>query len=884
MRRWLDRVWRRIQSLTRARQVDRALRREIETHLQIQIDENVAAGMSPREARAAALREFGSAAIIEEQCRDTRRVSFVENVIRDLRYTLRSLARQPLLVIAATTSIAVAVAANATIFNLANQLLLSGPTARRVDRLVYIRMGNGSHVSYNRWKALNESGALAGVAGYQIEIEVNWRGPDRSASLMPLAVTANFFDVVGVPLAMGRGFAAAEAAAEKHPTVVVISHRFWQTRLAGDPEILGKVLVFNGQPYTVLGVLAPGLRAVPGYGIAPEVYLPVSTELIPDLMHPNGAAVQLIGRLHDGQSLGDGRAALASVAQRPLSGENGRSYAAVDRFVRADGVDHASDFPGIGSFLAVLMVAVGLILAIACANVAGLLLARGTVRRREIAVRVALGASRSRLLQQLLTEGLWLATIGTIAGVVLSLVLVDTLSRIALPLPIPFELHATLDARLMLYAVVLLAVTAILCALVPALQATRPSLVPALKQEEPRYAYRRWTLRSVLVIGQVAVALVLLVTASLFLRNLSRAGQVDTGFDTAHTVVAQVSFVEGHYTRETRADFLESVVGRLRALPGIVAATYSTGVPLAMRSGMTTGADLRIAEGGEPFHAMYQVNLVGPEYFTTMGIRLIRGREFALTDRPGARGVAIINESFARRFFDNADPVGRHLLLPGPGKPYPAEIVGVVADGKYRTVGEDQQLAIYEPFLQRGNRGRFVHVLVRTTDRPDAVAHDVQRVLSEMDSSAAVDVQPMQAALAFAFMPSRLGAGLLGTLGALGLALAMAGLYALVSYAVSRRTGEIGIRMALGASQGAVLRMVLVDAALMAAIGVAIGLGTARLVTRPLSMFLVSGLSASDPIALVGTAGLFALVSLAAAWMPARRAMKIDPVSALRAE
>jgi predicted permease len=377
---------------------------------------------------------------------------------------------------------------------------------------------------------------------------------------------------------------------------------------------------------------------------------------------------------------------------------------------------------------------------------------------------------------------------------------------------------------------------------------------------------------------------VLLVTASLFLRNLSRAGQVDTGFDIAHTLVAQLSFVEGRYTRETRADFLGSVVARLRALPGIVAATYSTGVPLAMRSGMTTGADLRIAEGGEPFHAMYQVNLVGPEYFATMGIRLIRGREFALTDRPGGHGVAIINESFARRFFDHANPVGRHLLLPGPGKPYPAEIVGVVADGKYRTVGEDQQLAIYEPFLQRGNRGRFVHVLVRTTDGPDAVAHDVQRVLSEMDSSAAVNVQPMQAALAFAFMPSRLGAGLLGTLGALGLALAMAGLYALVSYAVSRRTGEIGIRMALGASQGAVLRMVLVDAALMAAIGVAIGLGTARLVTRPLSMFLVSGLSASDPIALLGPAGLFALVSLAAAWMPARRAMKIDPVSALRAE
>jgi putative ABC transport system permease protein len=884
MRRWFDRLWLRLRSIMRGRAVDLALQRELRTHLEEQIAENLAAGMSAEEARGAALRAFGPLAQIEEKCRAMRRVSLVENLGRDLRFTLRSLGRQPLLALAASASIATAVAANGTIFNLTNQLLLSAPAARRADRLVYIRMSSGSHVSYQQWKALNESGALAGVAGYQIEIEVNWRGPEQSVSLMPLAVTANFFDLLGVPVAIGRGFTEAEAAAERNPNVVVISHRFWQRRLGAEANVLGRTLDFNGQSYTVVGVLPPGLRAVPGYGISPEVYLPVSQHLMPSLNDPNGAAVMLVGRLLDGQTLSEARAAFASAAQRLDQRRGDRRVGTVDHFAQAGGMNQLADFNGIGAFFTVLMVAVGLVLAIACANVAGLLLARSTVRRREIAVRVALGASRGRLVQQLLMEGLWLALIGTILGLSLSLLFVDMVSRIALPVPLPIELHATFDGRLLVYAVGLLALTTVLSGLVPALQATKPSLVPALKQEEPRYAYRRWTLRSVLVIGQVAVALVLLVTALVFVRNLARAGQVDPGFDTQRTLVAQVSFVEGRHTRDARAALLDAAVARLRALPGIETATYSSGVPLTMRSGMRTGADLSIAETGQAFYAEYAVNFVGPEYFSAMGIRLLRGREFRLTDRMGAPAAAIINELFAQRHFGGTDPVGHHLLLPGARTPYPAEIVGIVSNAKYRSVGEDQQLAVYEPFLQRGNRGRFAHVLVRAADRPEALARDVQQILTGLDPSAAVEVQPMRSALAFAFLPSRIGAGLLGTLGALGLALAMVGLFAVVSYAVSRRTAEIGIRMALGASRGAILRMVLGDAALVAATGIVIGLVIGGLATRPLAMFLVSGLSATDPIAFVSTAGLLGIASLTAALAPACRAMRIDPVTALRAE
>ena len=880
MRRRLDILRLRLRSLFRRSAVDRELDRELRFHLEQHTAELIAAGMAPGDARREALRQFGSMASIGEQCRETRRVDFVGNITGDLRYAIRSFLAHRILFAAATTSIALGVGANLAIFGLATSLLLSTPTAARPDRLVHIRTENGSHASYRAWRQLNESGVLAGIAGHQIEANVNWRGGGLSVPIAPLIVTANFFDVVGVPMTIGRGFSASEAARDAH--VAVVSHRFWQRQLGGSATVLGAPLILNGEPFTVVGVAQAGLRSLPGYGVVPDVWLPASRALIPNLDDPRAAHVQLVGRLKDDQDRRTAFAALTTVGIRVGESLGRPDFGRIATVSSVSGIEQMREFKEVAAFFAVLLVVTFLVLAIACANVAGLLLARGSARRREIAVRLALGATRARLVQQLLSEGFVLSIAGTAAALALLAGANVLLPLVRLPLPLPLELHLSFDTRLAWFATGLAVTSALLCGLAPAWQATRPAVVPALKQVAVTYVHRRITMRNLLVAGQIAVSALLLVTTALFLRNLALAHTLSPGFDAGRALVAQITFVEGHQGRggEPAA---ERIVEGLRALPGVEAAAFSDGVPLTMYTGRT-GTHVKIEGRDEPVRVDYEDNEVSPGYFRSLGIQMTRGRDFSASDRFGTLPVIVVNQEFVRRYFDGLEPIGRHVFLPTDPAPTPAQVIGVVADSKYKTIGEGRVPALYTAYLQRSSPKRFVHAIVRTSGNPSSAIASVRDAMMRMDGSAAFSIEPMTSALAFAFLPSRVGAVLMGLLGALGAALAMVGLYGVVAFAVSKRTSEIGIRVALGASNRNVVSLVLSDSGLLVGAGLLLGLAAAFVVTQPLAAFLVAELPSRDPISFAASGLLLFFTSLAASWAPARRATRIAPAVALRAE
>jgi predicted permease len=881
MSRWLAVLRLRFRSLTRRDEVDRDLARELGFHLEEHVAELMATGMTRHDARDAALRAFGSTASITAQCRDSRRVNTFENLRQDVRYAVRTLRKQPVLVATAALSIALGVGANLAIFGLANSLLLSTPTATDVERLVNIRSNQGSHVSYTQWRELDESGVLDGIAGHQIESDVNWRGRDASISLTPLVVTANFFEVMGVPLAMGRGFTSAEAAAERDPRLAIVSHAFWTTRLGSDASVIGSTLILNGAPFTILGVLPAGLRSLPGFGIAPDLWLPLSREMAPDLHQPRASHVQLVGRLRPGQTADSAHAALNSVLTRDTSADRGGERAI--RYVgHLGGLNQTSEFKEVAVFFGVLIFVTWLVLGIACANVAGLLLARSVARRKEIAMRLAIGASRARVVQQLLTEGFVLATIGTLAGLALTSGVGRLLSRVSLPLPFPFALQFAMDGRIATLAVALVILSAVCCALAPALHATRNEVLPGLKQDVRSYFQRRFNLRALLVTGQVTVSALLLVVTLLFVRNVSLARTVTPGFDADRTLMAQVTFVEGRQGDASNAS-IERIVERVRALPGVEAAAFAGGVPLTLRYGGTTGTTMRIDGRESPIRVDYDENSVGPDYFRTMGIGLLLGREFTAADRMDTPAVVIVNEEFARRYFDGTNPLGRGIYFNRFDGPVRAEVVGIAANSKYTSIGEDRDAAVYTPYLEQPPE-RLVHVLVRTSAAPALSQAIVRDAILGLDPDAAVAIEPMSSALRFAFLPSRVGAALVGSLGALGTLLAMIGLYGVVSFAVTRRTREIGIRMALGSSRRAVARLVLRDGATLVVIGLAAGLAIALIVTRPLSAFLVAQLPTTDFWSFGGTAVILAVTSIVSGWGPARRAMRIAPAETLRAE
>jgi predicted permease len=866
-------VLRRLTYLRRASAFDRELDEEISLHIELRADELEQEGMSRVEAVARAGREFGSALRVREETRAAWQFRWLEETLSDLSYAARALRQSPGFAAAGIFSLALGIGANTAIFSLTMEFLFSEPSCRNPETLVAMRVGGNSHARMPHYRFLRDAHVFDGLAGSNEEAESNWRSGDETYRLHAMRVTDNFFGVVGVPLAMGRPIEPGDL------DVVVLSDRFWRTRLLADADVIGKALAIDGRPYTVSGVLPRDHRTVLGFGFSPDVYLPASRE---------SDIVALIGRLPEGTSLEAAHARLIVACKEldkvyPPEWGPQASWATNLDVVPVAGMAHLRHLSMVPfvAFFAMLMIVVGLVLLIACANVSSLLLARASVRRQELGIRLALGAGRSRIVRQLLAESLLLALLGTGAGLILNLWLAGILNHAPLPLPLPVHLLIQPDWRLLSYSGVVALTTALAAGLLPALKATHGGVSAALKRTE-RQVEGRWNLRRGLIVMQLAVSVVLLTMGVLFVRNMTKSMTMSPGFDADRTVWASLRLVPEAYPTEDKVRSLTSTaLSELRGLPGVEAVSVARIVPL---NGNSVRGDEVLADSSpQPVRVRFHNNDVAPNYFRTMGIPILAGREFAVSDRKGSPEVAILNENLARRLFGDQDPVGRTFRYPAPTLSAPVTVVGVAANSKYFTLGEENPLAMYSPYSQ-GAVGNLAPNLLVRSPRPEALKREIARTLGGLDRSAAIEVKPMRNALSFALLPSRIGAALLGSAALLGLALASIGLYGVLAYSVTRRTPEIGLRIALGADGPAVLTMVLRESLALVGLGVAIGLGIAAFATRPLAMFLVAELSPTDPPTFLGVIGTLSAVAVAATLGPALRAIRVDPMTALRSE
>jgi len=863
----------RLAYLARRNQFDSELEDEIRFHLESRADELMHNGLSERDARMEAQREFGPQSRFREDSRGPWQFPLLEDLLADLRYATRAVRRNPGFAGAAVLSLALGIGANLAIFSLTMEFLFSQPSVRDSSSLAYVILGGNSNADPERYRFLRDAHIFDGLAGMNPETEANWRHGDETYRVWGTRVTDNFFDVTGVPVALGRPIHAGEQRE------AVLNYGFWKGRLGADSNVLGHVLVVDGEPYTVVGVLPADHRTLLGFGFSPDMYLTIDPA-----SDGNRTTVMLYARLPEKMTRQDAYQRLLSVC-----GELDRVFPqphfhwSQNAEVRGvSGLERLKLLGGmpLAAFFGMLLTLVGLVLLIACANVANLLLARAASRQHELAIRQSIGASRWRIVRQLLAESLVLAALGTMAGLVLNLVIAAAANRIRLPLPVPLHPQIQPDWRLLIYAIAVAMASALICGLMPALKATKRDVQMALKLGE-RSVVGRFGFRRVLVIGQLTSSVVLLLTGFLFIHNLVLSNSLSPGFDIHHTVWAYMRLVPERYSSKDAAEKIRAVSDRaledLRALPGVESVAAAVIVP--MNDNVKMGGDI-LVDGRMEAHSVYSANWIGTAYFKTMGIPVLAGREFHDSDRDGSPAVVVLNQSMARSLFGERNPLGHTLTFHGDE---PATIVGVVSDSKYFSLGEKDVPAVYWVYRPSSEARVNLNFLLRTS-RPEGVLKAVNAVLGGIDASAAIEVKPMSQAMGLALLPSRVGAVLLGSMGILGLLLAAIGLYGVLTYSVSRQIREIGIRVALGAEPVAVGYMVFRSSLLLVGTGLAVGGVLSYFAASPLAMFLVPELSPHDPTTMAAVFGSLLLVAIAATISPAVRALRVDPVVALRYE
>jgi len=802
----------------------------------------------------------------------------------DLRCALRMLRKNPALTLVAVISLALGIGANTAIFSWMDGLVLHPlPLVKQPDRLVLLKtLGPGgaewsvSYPDFLDWRAQVRSVSDLSVFGSG---QLGLRTSAQAERAWGVFASADYFDLLGVRPLKGRLFNPDEARTPGSAPVAVISYAFWQRKFAGDAEIVGRHLTLNSRDFTVVGVLPPKFGGMV-VGLAFDVWVPITMQ---PLLSAGGSLdrrgdhwLTAIGRLKPGVTLAEARADIALVQRRlAATYDEDRTTTALAAPLDSEGAQKW--FRPL--FIALLGIT-GVVLLVACANVANLLLARATARRKEMAVRLALGAGRWRLARQLLIESALLAGVGGAVGLFIALWGRELFAGFVPPAPFPIELQFGVNGRVVAFAIVATGLAALVFGLAPALRASRPDLVPALKDDTGQRGMNRSRLRSALVVAQLALSVVALAAAGLFLRSLDRSKAVERGFgDPRHVLVVSTDLVASGYDRTTGTAFVRRLMDRVAGMPGVTSASVSMFIPLGFPTQYTRGTTVEGYQARRDEDMSLRYTAVGADYFATMETPIVRGRSITAADRDSTLQVAVVNETFARHFWPGLDPIGRRLSMRNGEW---ITVVGIAEDGKYDALDEAPLPFIFLPFAQfyvsRPN------LIVRTAGDPKALLEPLKREFASLDPNAPfLDPRTLEEHIGASVFVQRTGATLLGGFGALALLMAAVGIYGVMAYVVSQRTREMGIRVALGAGRREIVGLVLGQATGLVGLGLAIGVAAAFGVGVLLQSQLL-GIKAYDVPTFATILVLLAAVALLASWIPARRAARVDPVVALKYE
>jgi macrolide transport system ATP-binding/permease protein len=807
-------------------------------------------------------------------------------LLRDLRFAVRMLAKSPGFTLVAVLTLAVGLGATTVVFSWIRGLIIEPlPGVAEQGRILMLsglaRNGDSRSLSVPDVRDLAREKLPVEVTAFDME-PMNLTEGERPERVWGSIVTGNFFEVLGVRPAAGRTFLPDEDTTPGTHPVVVLSHQLWQRRFQGDPGIVGTSIEINRQPFTVVGVAAPDFQG-PQVGLRMDLYVPLAmqVQVMPggDRLEARGRRwLQALARLRP-----DADPAQAQVALDTFSSRLDTAYPDTNDGYRLQLYRFWNAPSGASRFLMPVMMVLGamalLVLLLACANVANLLLIRALGRRKEIAVRLALGAGRGRLVAQLLTEGLVLALLAGALGVVLAVWGRDLLVAFIPVTDEPVAPAFPMDARLFGFSALLSLATGLLFSLAPALQVTSPDLASTLRDEAGAVSGgRKGFVRSGLVVLQITLSCLLLIAAGLFVRSLGRASDLDPGFSARNVLLANVDLFPGSYDEERGRTFFRELLRRAAAIPGVESVSLASSVPLGFGGSSSSTIDIAGYTPGPEEEVVIDFYTVGPDYFRTMGIPLVAGRDFTAQDDSGKLPVLVINETMAKRYWQGRNPIGGRARL--GERDY--QVIGVAKDGKYQQLGEEPMPLFYLPVLQSYRASMIVHL--RTTGDPVALTDAFRREVRAMDPDLPLTgVKPMREHLRISVFSQRMAASFLGSFGLLALLLATIGLYSLIRYAVSQRTREMGVRLALGAQRADISRLIVGEGMILALAGLGLGIVAAFGVTRLLASLLL-GVSATDPIIFVAIAVLLATVSALSSYLPARAAAKVDPITALRAE